>query len=66
MEKCHYCGIQYHPMPVWINRVTRIHVCTIRIVLDGNNAPDVLPNYECEKKAIADGFTKRLDLTPKR
>lgn len=69
MEKCNYCGLEYHPMPRWTRRIapTLIYVCNQKLVMDGNgNFVDIVPWAGCEESATEDGYTKRMDLTPRR
>lgn len=90
MDTCHYCGYQYHPMPVfqlkggetgddvrafWTGdpdqepqRPTRIHVCHLRVMYDEDgNFVELDHNHrECVRKAEADGYEYRRDLTPTR
>jgi len=61
MDTCHYCGRQYHPMPVYTRPGKRIHVC--RHKWDGKHFIEV---HECRLKAEADGYEYRRDLTPRR
>jgi NMD protein affecting ribosome stability and mRNA decay len=72
MEKCHYCGISYHPMMVWVrgagtwesSRET-IHVCNrnLRRMLGIKNDPD---QADCEMRAASEGYTAAPKLTPRR
>ncbi len=75
MEKCHYCGFEYHPMLVaTLKRGLndgkrgmhgRIYVCEILwSIVDGKSK--ITPHDECKNKAEADGYTLRRDLTPTR
>jgi len=67
MEKCNYCQIEYHPMPVWTSASKRIHVCNMTFTYyEQGGIKDIIFGSECEKKAEADGFMKRMDLTPRR
>ena len=72
---CFYCGLEYHPMCVFIlearlnpdNKPRQIWACeyTFTFDLDGN-----IKNMEhgslCFDKAIRDGYKARRDLTPSR
>lgn len=74
MEKCFYCGIEYHPMlratltreACNNNREKKlpemITVCEFHLDKDG----DVIISNKCIKKALADGYELRRDLTPRR
>jgi len=76
MEECYYCGMKYHPMPVFTLMVgasathedcrrkpARINVCHLRVT----DAGELDQNWtECFDKAAADGFEYRRDLTPTR
>lgn len=67
MEKCHYCGIEYHPMLRAIKSGQLIYVCEYQFIFDDKGEFDRLePTENCKNKAIADGFKLRRDLTPKR
>jgi hypothetical protein len=67
MEKCNYCGFEYHPMLRATKDGKRIYICEYRFTFDENGElGDVKPTEECKEKALADGFTLRRDLTPRR
>lgn len=68
IDTCEYCGVKYHPMPVWAHeeKYGRIYVHHIRWVEDDNGDLIIYEDRGCEAKAIADGYVKRMDLTPKR
>ncbi len=67
IDTCHYCGLKYHPMPVWTrkrgvpydDKPARIQVCNIRI--DGQM--NVSAWDGCQEKARAEGYEFRRDLT---
>jgi len=61
IDTCHYCGQQYHPMPVYTRKGKRIHVC--HYYWDGGHLVEV---DECRDKALAEGYEYRRDLTPRR
>jgi len=76
MEKCHYFGFRYHPMPIYTlyagpwtkkeeeeqgHKPFQIYVCHIAVV-DG----EIVQTMACREKAIADGYRYRRDLTPVR
>jgi hypothetical protein len=74
MEKCFYCGIEYHPMlratlsreALNNNREKKlpqlITVCEFHLDKDG----EVVISDDCVNKALADGYELRRDLTPRR
>lgn len=74
MDKCFYCGNEYHPMPVWTrkagvpttdNKPNKIRVCRYRFTTtDDDFKIDEVD--ECSQKATADGYEFRRDLTPRR
>jgi hypothetical protein len=67
MEKCNYCGFEYHPMLRATKYGKLIYICEYRFTFDENGElGDVKPTEECKEKALADGFTLRRDLTPRR
>ena len=63
MEKCHYCGYEYHPML----RATKGGklICVCEFYYD-EDLEKLITKEECKKKAIADGYKLRRDLTPSR
>jgi hypothetical protein len=70
MDECYYCGMQYHPMPVYTkmkNVVSdlpaRINVCHLNIDPDSG---DIVENHDCREEAKKDGYEFRKDLTPSR
>lgn len=69
MEKCFYCGMVYHPMDVYLSSLgrgsDRRYICSIRLVGQGAQTK-VVPHEECKRKAEADGYAFRRDLTPTR
>ena len=66
MEKCHYCGVEYHPMPRWTNASKLIYVCGITILQLEDGDIEIKNGSPCETLAKDDGYVKRLDLTPRR
>lgn len=64
MDTCHYCGTQYHPMPVWIRPGERIRVCQGHPEITDEGV--AWKQTDCQEKAKVEGYTQRLDLTPKR
>ena len=73
IDKCHYCGQEYHPMRVYIRAssdrigVQRRYVCDLAIVRGENNRIErIEPRSECVDQAIADGWIYSERLTPKR
>ena len=78
MDKCYYCGFEYHPMPVYTrsrestlgkpprgDKPLRIWVCHLRFTNEKGEI-DVSQMFECREKAAADGYEFREDLTPRR
>jgi len=67
IDKCEYCGCQYHPMPRYVHVQTRrlICVCHFKVGIDEYGGPRLEPSG-CPAKATADGYILRMDLTPKR
>lgn len=70
MEKCFYCGMIYHPMPVYVKDPTvknekpeKITVCHFNLDPDTG---DIEVNHICRNHAEKDGYTFRKDLTPTR
>lgn len=64
IDICQYCGCQYHPMPRWTKGNQTICVCSDEYQMWkslGKDAPT-----GCSEKAKEDGFTRRMDLTPRR
>ena len=63
MDKCFYCGIVYHPMMRYTNpkKGNYITVCADTIKGYINEPPT-----QCTEKALADGWVRRPDMTPKR
>lgn len=66
MDTCHYCGAQYHPMPVYTRPGARIHVCHHRFVIDDETGELGFQDTNCKEKAALEGYTYRPGLTPKR
>jgi hypothetical protein len=67
MEKCNYCGFEYHPMLRATNNSKLIYVCEYRFIFSENGELDRMePTEECKNKALADGYKLRRDLTPRR
>ena len=74
MDTCHYCGAQYHPMPVYrlsndrskwrVTTPFQIRVCHLRYNSDTDELD--LNWRECADRAEADGYEYRKDLTPAR
>ena len=64
MEQCYYCGQRAHPLPRYTNQGRLRYVCHFRCEGDETNWRIV--ETDCRKKAEADGFVFRPDLTPKR
>ena len=75
-EKCHYCGFEYHPMPVYqlsndrnkwkVTTPYQIYVCHLRITREGDEMVIDQAWRGCAEKAVADGYEFRRDLTPTR
>lgn len=70
MEQCFYCGMIYHPMPVYVkdpvvknDKPEKIHVCHFDYDPD---TKDIVVNFTCRNKAKRDGYKLRKDLTPTR
>lgn len=61
IEVCHYCGVQYHPMPRWTKGKHLIFVCDEWVHKHFNEV-----DPDCRAKASEDGFVLRRDLTPSR
>ena len=69
METCNYCGMEHHPMPVYelIDRFNpdhkprMIYVCLYNFDEENN-----IVKSNCSKRAIAEGYKFRRDLTPRR
>ena len=66
MEKCKYCGIEFHPMVRWTKPGELIYVCQLTIKRTDSGDITIIPGSDCEVKAAADGYTRRVDLTPSR
>lgn len=82
IDTCHYCGYQYHPMPVyqqtqapgkWFtegsekSKPYQIYVCRQRFEFDEKSGELSIEQHdECHDKAISDGYVPRPDLTPTR
>lgn len=67
MEKCNYCGVEYTPMLRAVKGGKFIYVCEYRFTYHADGSLDqMMPSAECEEKAIAEGYTLRRDLTPRR
>lgn len=66
IDRCAYCGIGYHPMPVYTNYNGRIWVCHYRFYDERSGEFDFHEVFECRKKAEAHGYQFRQDLTPRR
>uniref|UniRef100_A0A6M3JLT6 Uncharacterized protein n=1 Tax=viral metagenome TaxID=1070528 RepID=A0A6M3JLT6_9ZZZZ len=64
---CHYCGIEYHPMPHYARVVDEMteHICVCHGYLDIEGEGWV-PTTTCRGRAEADGYRFRRDLTPTR
>lgn len=66
MDKCRYCGIEYHPMTVWLKKGSRIHVCAPEMRQLLRESGLAAEDTNCQEQARADGYEMRRDLTPKR
>lgn len=67
IEVCEYCDACYHPMMRWTKDNETIFVHSFTFNMDaGPEEPVIVMDDTCEKNAIADGFEKRPDLTPRR
>lgn len=64
METCYYCGAQYHPMPRYTKGGQLRYVCHFRLEerMDGWHTVET----DCRRRAAADGFVYRPDLTSAR
>ena len=65
MDKCHYCGMQYHPMPVYTRPGSRIHVCHFKVEENEDGEFDFV-DTDCREQAELEGYVYRRDLTPRR
>ena len=65
MEKCKYSGVEYHPMLRATKDGSLIYVCEF-MWTDVDGKTKLIQTDECKKKAEADGYTLRRDLTPSR
>ena len=66
-DVCYYCGKEYHPMDVYTNAGSKIWVCSLEFVYDGDgHFVDIKPVDACTKKAVEAGYVFRRDLTPRR
>jgi len=67
-EVCHYCGKSYHPMPVYTSaklvfgKPAQIFVCHSVQGIDVFGKPTWKEQFECRKRAIAEGYEHRPDL----
>lgn len=67
MEKCEYCATEYHPMLRATKQGKVIFVCEYHFTYNEDGSLDkMFLSNACKDKAIADGFTLRRDLTPRR
>ena len=68
MDTCHYCGRQYHPMPVYTRPGSRIHVCHFRLATEEEQEAgyDWRVPTDCRDRAVADEYKYRCGLTPRR
>lgn len=63
MDKYHYCGAEYHPMPVYTHPAKpRIYVCHYRFKITDDNL-EIIETDECKNKAR---YTFNRKLTPTR
>lgn len=64
LQRCrrHIAGTTGHPLP------SRIYICHVKLVKAGDDSGDwdVVQHDGCRKRAEADGYEFREDLTPKR
>ena len=66
IDTCRYCGIQYHPMPVFKYQDTphhldegvpsHIHVCNIRFFEDEHGETKIFVHSDCTEKAAEEGY----------
>lgn len=63
IEQCQYCDMVHHPMTRWTRGDITIFVHDL-IVVDRNLIFET--DSACHRRAIAEGFVRRPDLTPKR
>jgi hypothetical protein len=62
VEKCHYCGLEYHPMLPATKDGEWIFVCDVRFTFDEKgDLVSILPTQECTDKAVKDGYILRWD-----
>ena len=73
IDKCYYCGQEYHPMRVYVRASSdplgeqRRYICDLSILKDDyGNITGVVQKTECHEKGIADGWVYADWLTPKR
>jgi hypothetical protein len=66
MDKCHYCGRQYHPMPVYTRLGRRIYVCHFRVENDTETGEIEIVDTDCREQAKLEGYEYRRNLTPRR